>query len=127
MAASCSVGAKLQFTVKTPILVIFCGNIYRYQRSSEHLLFLLGRQYSRRYARLKFPRKPYIMSGSEGALTFCASVDCSSLGLNGFNIVYSSIGWLGQVRLGQHMIIQLLVAFSHLRAFTVYSSIGRLG
>jgi hypothetical protein len=62
--------------VKTPILLIFCANIPCPQRSSEHLLFLLGRQYlptMERYALLKFPRKLYL-SGLEGAITSCLSV-----------------------------------------------------
>jgi hypothetical protein len=68
-----SIPAKLQFTVKTRILVIFCGNIPRDQRSSEHLLFSLGRQYSPRFSPRKFSRKPYSL-GSEGAQKCCVSV-----------------------------------------------------
>jgi hypothetical protein len=45
----------------------------------------------------------------------------------GFAIVYSLSGWLGLVRLGQLMIIQLILALFYLRAFTVYSSMGWLG
>jgi hypothetical protein len=51
---------KLQFTVKTQILVISCGNIPRDERSSEHISFLLGRQYLPRYAPLKLENLPFM-------------------------------------------------------------------
>jgi hypothetical protein len=51
---------KLQFTVKTQILIIFCGNLPRDERSSEHLSFLLGRQYLPRYAPSKLKKLPFM-------------------------------------------------------------------
>jgi hypothetical protein len=51
---------KVQFTVKTPILLIFCGNTLRHKRSSEHPLFLSGRLYSPRYAPPKLEKLQFI-------------------------------------------------------------------
>jgi hypothetical protein len=58
---------KLQFMGTTPIFAIFCVVIARVialdERSLEYVLFLLGRNFSPRYAPSKFHRNPFLLIG----------------------------------------------------------------
>jgi hypothetical protein len=64
--------AKLQLMGTTPIFVIFCVVIALDERTSEQVLFLLGRDYWPRYSHNAF--LVGVLSW-EGALTYYASVE----------------------------------------------------